>query len=166
MSRIYTAGMSGSHPSFICADCEDRILPGQLYKMRGRNKTHLKPSCERAGSKPASRKLTYSQFSERRCPTEYPRSANRMLRSYSRQYAEKEYTCHECRNDKDFDREPDLATIFPGDEYYAEVWLIRGRLEIRRFHKQCPCPPPPEGWDRKEEETEDEEDVWLLPMAA
>ena len=160
MLRIRTAGI---HSFFLCAECGDDILPGQQYKMRGKKKSHLNPRCSMSGSQPVFEPIP---FDEKWCNLEENRGGrDRCLRTYSREHAEKDYTCHRCSHDPAFNREPDLAEIWVGDSYYAEVWIIDGKIEVRRFHEHCPFPP----YDEEEEYgCEVEEDEWEdeLPLAA
>jgi hypothetical protein len=95
----------------------------------------------------------------------YPKNKNRCLRTYSREHAEKVYLCYRCDHDSAFDHHRDLSEIWTGDPYYAEVWLIRGKIEVRRFHEHCPFPPYPEEEEYECEEEEDDE-LYELPQAA
>lgn len=62
-----------------------------------------------------------------------------------------------------------VSAIFEGWRYSAEVWLIRGRLEVRFFHDNCPFDPYEEDMRLREEDEWEEQEDWgdeALPLAA
>jgi len=36
--------------------------------------------------------------------------------------------------------------IFPGDEYKGEVWVMKGRIVVFKYHVECPVDP----WEEEE----------------
>lgn len=156
---IYTAGIRFR----LCQDCGEMILPGQQYRRVGKKSVHINPLCIKAQSEVCHEPTELDVWWQ---PQEIPRSQNRCLRTYFREHAAKEYVCHRCHYDPAVDLIPDLETIFAGDAYEAQVWVIRGKIEIRRFHQQCPYPPDPEWDDREKKRDSDEPSRLHLPLAA
>lgn len=142
-----------------CNACGNDILPGQAYQIHGRRKMHLKPVCAEADAQHSD---TYTYFDEYYWKSLLipPKPQRRLLRSYQAT-AEKEYDCDYCK---------DYPFIHEGDKYSVEVWLVKGKLVIKRRHESPSCWDNPENEPtkmKKPEPRQQEHSLGLkLPMAA
>lgn len=161
MSKTRTSGFRTFH---FCSSCQNDILPGQEYRRSGSKKHHIRPDCKHAKSETAKEPPPVPDETEVRF---HCSSRTRLLRCYSGT-AQVEHDCHACLMSR-YCNQQMLATIFEGSSYDAEVWLIRGELEVRFFHRSCPYnPEDDDSRDRYEEDDLEEtgygSEAW--PMAA
>lgn len=164
MKKVYTAGMRHFH---TCDKCENDILPGQVYKRTWGKKYHLLPDCEHAQAVTATELPRVPDESEVRFHNP-SHNKTRLLRCYGG-IARVDHDCYACSTSHYVNQQM-VSEILAGDEYNAEVWLIRGRLEVRFFHISCPFDPYEDYMRLKEEEDrQHEEEGWddqAWPLAA
>jgi|GEM_PF-2762213 len=135
----------------ICELCQEDILPGQQYRRCGKKKLHHNPRCAEAlaqSSRPA--RYTAAEWQA----TLYGSSSERRI-IWSRQFQAKEtYDCDYCSCWRSY-RTEHLAMIYPGDRYIREVWLIDGKIKIKRMHDFCPSDLP--DFDEDEDQMSDDQ---------
>jgi hypothetical protein len=148
---------------YYCASCGEDILPGQEYRRAGKKKHHLRPDCAHAKAVAATELPTAPDESEVHY---HEKNRTRLLRCYSG-VARVDHDCYECSTSRYVNQQM-VSTIFVGEHYDAEVWVVRGMLEVRFFHDSCPFDPHEEDLRLREEE-EEFEDGWddeAMPIAA